>query len=204
MNLILMLATLLANAVAIALIYQFVKRDDKRSQIIFMAISFGIIYIAVSIIYAISGIGIDKSVNEAAKNYMTFLFVPIDVILLVPFVATKYVKYRAKKIKKEELVKRIIIITLIGIVILTIECFAFKNMKQNIKTINQNIEQTQQTNKENNKEDIQVDNKENETNITNIIMNNLTNNVTEANDRNNNSTNENTITKNEINSNKTY
>lgn len=148
MNLILMLAILITNIVAVGLVFQFVKRDDRRSQILFIAISFGIIYIAVSIAYAISGIGIDKSVNEAAKNYITFLFVPIDVILLVPFVATKYVKYKAKKISKKELVKRIITISIIGLVVLAGECAYFKSMKQNMKTINNNLEQTNQSDTE--------------------------------------------------------
>ena len=168
MNLLLMLATILANVVAVALIYQFVTKDDKRSQILFIAISFGIIYIAVSIIYAISSIGIEKSVNEAAKNYIIFLFVPINVILLVPFVATKYVKYRSKKIKKEVFIKRVISITLIALVLLTIECISFRGIKQNIKTINKNINQTKQ-------EENELDNKHNK--ITNQAVNELTNEV---------------------------
>ena len=60
MNIFIMLALLLANAIAIILIYQFVKKLPKMNKIIFIAASFAIVYLLVSIIYWISGFGIDR------------------------------------------------------------------------------------------------------------------------------------------------
>ena len=140
MSIFLTLAIFVANAIAILLVYQFVKKLEQTDKVIFIAMSVAIIYIAVSLIYWISGFGIDKSVNEATKNFLTFLFVPVNVILLVPFVATKYTKYKAKKISKRDFAERLIKVVLVGIVLLTIECIYFKSIKKNIKIINENIQ----------------------------------------------------------------
>ena len=144
MNIFLTLAILVANAIAIILIYQFVKKLEQMDKIIFIAVSVATIYIAVSLIYWISGFGLDSSVNEAAKNFITFLFVPVNVILLIPFVATKYTKYKEKKISKRKFAERVIKVVLVGIVLLTIECIYFKSIKKNIKLINNNIQNTTQ------------------------------------------------------------
>ena len=100
MNFVLMLAILGANIIAILLVYQFVKKIGKKESIIFIAISVAAIYIAVSIAYWISGFGIDDNINEAAKNSLVYLFVPVNVILLIPFIASKYAKFKEKKASK--------------------------------------------------------------------------------------------------------
>ena len=165
MSIFLTLAIFVANAIAILLVYQFVKKLEQTDKVIFIAMSVAIIYIAVSLIYWISGFGIDKSVNEATKNFLTFLFVPVNVILLVPFVATKYTKYKAKKISKRDFAERLIKVVLVGIVLLTIECIYFKSIKKNIKIINENIQNVKsQTN-------TITDEKENEK--TNTIVNEI-------------------------------
>lgn len=170
MNIFLLLAIFVANAIAITLIYQFVKRLEKMDAIIFIASSVAIIYIGVSIIYWISGFGIDSRINEAAKNFITFLFVPINVIVLVPFVAGKYAKYKTNKISKREYVERLIKVIVVGVIILIVECIYFKHMKTNIKILNTNIEQSVQ---ENNKQATNVIESDN----TNIISNEMTNEI---------------------------
>lgn len=144
-NLLLVLAILAANVIAILVVYQFVKRLPKKEAIIFIAIGFAITYICVSIIYWISGFGIDSKINSAAKDFMIFLFVPIDVIILVPFFATKYTKFKEKKIKKRDLAERIVKIAIVALIILIIECIYMRQIKNNIKNVNNNIEQNTQT-----------------------------------------------------------
>ena len=147
MNIFIMLAITLANIIAVLLVYQFIKKLPKMEKIIFIGASFAIIYVLVSIIYGISGFGIDERINEGAKDFIIFTFVPVNVILLVPFVASKYNKLRFKEVEKQELFKRLIVVTILGIIILSIECIYFKNMKSNIKILNDNkTEENNQTN----------------------------------------------------------
>ena len=175
MNIFIMLALLLANAIAIILIYQFVKKLPKMNKIIFIAASFAIVYLLVSIIYWISGFGIEKNINEEAKDFIIFAFVPVNVIIFIPFIASKYNKLMLKKIQKEDLIKTVVIVSILAFIVLTIEGFYFKGMKKNIKQVNETL--TKQTQKE---EKEQSDLSTNET-ITNNVTSNeiITNNANE-------------------------
>ena len=180
MNIFLLLAILLANAIALLLVYQFIKKLEKRDIVIFMAVSVASIYIGVSIIYWISGFGIDDRINEAARNFMTFLFVPINIILLIPFVASKYTKYKNGKINKRDFAERVIKVVVVAIIILALECIYFKHMKKNIKTLNNNIEQTMQqddSKKANIIEDVITNTIEED--MTNVIENSVATNIIE-------------------------
>ena len=134
MNIFIMLAILFVNVVAITLIYQFIKRLPKMEKIIFIGISFAIMYVAVSISYWISGFGIEETVNEALKSFIIYIFVPVNVIILVPFVARKYYKLRQNEIDKADLIKRIIIVSIIGVIILAVQTIYFKQIKKNIES----------------------------------------------------------------------
>ena len=59
MNIYLMIAILLANILGITIVYQFVKKLEKKEKLIFIAISVALMYILISIIYWFSGFGID-------------------------------------------------------------------------------------------------------------------------------------------------
>lgn len=195
MNIFIMLAIVVANLIAVLLVYQFIKKLPKTEKIIFIAISFAIIYVLVSIIYWISGFGIDSRINEAAKDFITFTFVPVNVILLVPFVATKYNKLRFKEIGKSEFIKRLIIVGIVGIVILIMECFYFKDMKNNIEILNNDV-------LENNEEEQNTENtniltneiytNEIGVNVTNVEVLNETTNTVIVNEENN------TLSQNEL------
>lgn len=102
-------------------------------KIIFIVASFAIMYITVGISYSISGIGIEETVNEALKSFMIYIFVPINVIILIPFVARKYYKWKQNEIDKESLIKTIIIVLIIGVIILTVQTIYFKQIKKNIQ-----------------------------------------------------------------------
>lgn len=133
MNIFIMLAIVVINIIATILIYQFVKRLPKMEKIIFIVASFAIIYVAVGVSYWISGIGIEKNINEALKNFIIYIFVPVNVIILVPFVARKYYKWKQNEINKESLIKRIIIVSIIGVIILVVQTIYFKQIKKNIE-----------------------------------------------------------------------
>lgn len=139
MNIFIMLAILFANAIAITLVYQFVKGLPKMEKIIFIGVSFAVMYVLVSISYWISGFGIEKNINEGLKNFITYIFVPVNVIILIPFVARKYYKWRQNEIDKESLIKRIIIVSIIGVLILTVETIYIKQIKKNIEAMKPTI-----------------------------------------------------------------
>lgn len=139
MNIFITLAILFANAIAITLVYQFVKELPKMEKIIFIGVSFAIMYVLVSISYWISGFGIEKNINEGLKNFITYIFVPVNVIILIPFIARKYYKWRQNEIDKESLIKRIIIVSIIGVLILTVETIYIKQIKKNIEAMKPTI-----------------------------------------------------------------
>ncbi len=199
MNIFIMLALLLANAIAITLIYQFVKKLPKMNKIIFIAASFAIVYLLVSIMYWISGFGIEKNINEAAKDFIIFAFVPVNVIIFIPFIANKYNKLMLKKIKKEDFIKTIVIVSILALIVLTIECLYFKGMKKNIKQVNETV--TKQTQQNEDKQSELSTNKIENTTINSIIENEQTNSI--KNEKINNISNniiENKITNNIVNS----
>lgn len=199
MNIFIMLALLLANGIAITLIYQFVKKLPKMNKIIFIVASFAIVYLLVSVIYWISGFGIEKNINEAAKDFIIFAFVPVNVIIFIPFIANKYNKLMLKKIKKEDFIKTIVIVSILALIVLTIECLYFKGMKKNIKQLNETV--TKQTQQNEDKQSELSTNKIENTTINSIIENEQTNSIKneKINDISNNII-ENKITNNIVNS----
>lgn len=143
MNIYIMLAIVLANIIAISIVYQFIKRLDKKEKIIFIAISVAIVYILISITYWISGFGIDEKIHSQCKEFVTYMFVPVNVILFIPFIAFNYIKFKDKKIKQEDLLKKVFIIAIIAVIVLIGEYFYFKNIQNNVKQISQNVEEKQ-------------------------------------------------------------
>lgn len=135
MNIYIMLAILFVNAIAITLVYQFIKRLPKMEKIIFIGASFAIMYVLVSISYWISSFGIEETVNEALKSFIIYIFVPVNVIILIPFVARKYYKWRQNETDKESLIKRVIIVSIIGVIILAVQTIYFKQIKKNIEAM---------------------------------------------------------------------
>mgnify|MGYP004602471507 CR=1 FL=1 len=158
MDIYLTIAIIIANIIAISITYQFIKKMSKKEIVLFLAISVAVMYILVSITYWISGFGIDSTVHEAMKNFVTYLFVPINVILFIPYFASQYRKFKNKKIKVQELSRKLSALVILLIVILVIEYFYFVNVQKNIKNMEQNqtntIVQNEQTTEINNNEGI--------------------------------------------------
>lgn len=131
-NLFMMIAILFVNVIAVVLTYQFIKVLDKKEKVIFIAIAVAVNYMIVSGVYALSGIGIDKVVTQSAQNFVTYMFVPVNMILVMPFIASTYSKFKLNKIKKEPLRNRIIAIAGWAILILVVEYFYFRSIALNI------------------------------------------------------------------------
>ena len=135
MNIFLTIAIALANVISLVTVYQFIKRLDKKQIIIFMAVSVAIMYILISIIYWFSGFGVDASIHEASKSFVLYLFVPVNVLLFIPYLASKYMKLKENEIKRSDFAKRVEILAVLLIVVLTLEFFYFRNIQTNIVNI---------------------------------------------------------------------
>ena len=142
-NIYLTIAIAVANIIAITITYQIIKKMPKRNKIIFLAISVAIMYILVSIVYWISGFGIEAKIHSALKNFVTYLIVPINVVLFVPYFALQYKKFIHKQLKVEQFSKKLSILVTILIVVLVVEYFYFVNIQKNVKNIQENAQQTQ-------------------------------------------------------------
>ncbi|MBP3255455.1 MAG: hypothetical protein J6M60_03075 [Clostridia bacterium] len=141
MNIFLIIAMILINIIAIVIVYQILKKQPKKEILIFIASGVAIIYLIISVIYWLSGFGIDTSVHESSKNFVVFMFVPINVILFMPYIAVQYKKIRQnKKIEKydiENLSKKVTIVILIFAGLSIGEFFYFKNIQNNIKELSE-------------------------------------------------------------------
>ena len=135
MNIFLTIAIALANIISLVTVYQFIKKLDQKQIVIFMAVSVGIMYILISLIYWFSGFGIDENIHEASKNFVLYLFVPVNVLLFVPYIASRYTKLRENQIKKSDFAKKIEISVVLLIVVLALEFFYFRNIQTNIANI---------------------------------------------------------------------
>ena len=171
MNIYLMLAIGLANIIAIAMIYQFIKKLDNKNKIIFMAASVAIMYALVSLVYWISGFGIEEKIHNNMKNFITYLFVPVNLILFVPYFASQYMKVKENELKVEKFAKKLSTLVVILIIVLIIEFFYFRNVQNNVNNIAENMVQNSlSSNTENT-----IKNQENEINetITNDVVSNI-------------------------------
>lgn len=167
MNLYLIIAILLANVLAIATVYQFIKKLPKKEILIFIAVSVACMYILISMVYGISGFGIEKSIHEGAKSFITYLFVPVNVLLFIPYLALQYRKLKQKEIKQEELAKKCSFLFVLLILVLIVEYFYFGNIQKNIIDISKQSEQTNQIQQN----EIVETNTKNEEMMQNAILN---------------------------------
>ena len=132
MNIFMMIAILVLNLIAVILIYQFIRTLEKKEKVIFIAVSIAINYMIISFVYWLSSFGIDKVVTQSAQFFVTYMFVPVNMILVMPFIANTYCKIKLKKIKQIPLRNRCIAIIVFFLIILIVEYFYFKNIQLNI------------------------------------------------------------------------
>lgn len=125
-------AIVFINAFAVALVYQFIKKLSSKEKLIFIAISLAIHYILITIVYWLSSFGVDKKVVDEASQFIIYMFVPINTILTIPFIANAYYKLKKNKLSKKKFTNRCILMLLLGIVILIIEYFYFQYIQTGI------------------------------------------------------------------------
>ncbi len=168
MSIYLIIAILLANIISILMVYQFIKKLEKKQILIFIAVSVAFMYILISMVYWISGFGKDETIHQATKDFVVYLFVPVNVILTVPYFALQYMKLRQKQIKIEVFVKKVSGLIILLCMILVVEYFYFCRIQTNIKNINTNINQAEKQNT------LETNSMENHEEMSNEMHNNET------------------------------
>ena len=148
--LIILLFTLILNIVKIKLKKYKLKEKKKKEKLVYIVVGTAIIYILTSIVYWISTNKIEiTEVSERGKDLITFLFVPINAIIILPLLASSYRKFKDGELDKEILIKRGIILGVILLVFLIIECIYFKNIQQQVVDMLNEQEQHQQQQEQN-------------------------------------------------------
>lgn len=152
---------ILLNVIAIALTYYCLDGLEKKDRVLFIAIGIAIMYMLTSFVYWLSTKGVEiKEVAEQCKNLITFLFVPINGLIVLPILAKSYRKYKIGRLKADKLRNRGILLAILLLGVLIVECSYFKDIQIGvIQMLNQNIQKQ--------------DSQESQTNqIENEVMNN--------------------------------
>lgn len=167
---VLLLFILIFNIVSIVLMYYCLGDIEKKEKIIFIAVGTGIMYILTSIVYWISTMGIEiTEVSETGKNLITFLFVPVNGLIILPILAKSYVKLKYGNISNKVFANRILVLAVLLIIILIIECNYFRQIQEQVVNLIKNNTDIQQETNTNQLSD--------ETN--NNSLDNLNNQITE-------------------------
>ena len=146
MDLYLLIATVLINGIAIGIVYQFIKKMEGKQKLIIIAMSIALMYILVSITYWISGFGIEEKIHEQTKNFIIYMFVPVNVILFIPYLASQYMKLKSRKIKIEKFLNKVATVIVLLLLVLVVEYFYFCNVQENIIEMENAIEQNKEIN----------------------------------------------------------
>lgn len=199
---------IVANLIAILLTYySFNKSIEKTKRLLYTMISVGVMYILILIVYSFSSIGIAKKASSAAKDMITYTFVPVNTILVLPFMIRSFNKRKENEITTSQLNMRATIVLIITIAILVSEFFYFRkiqqgiidiyNQKQNMESQNssqasQNLQNTENQNTSNTYQNIEenmvnvtIDSSTKDNSVNNTERSNTTSNTERGNTVNN-------------------
>ncbi len=125
---------LVLNVVTMLLTYKFLGSElEKKDKIIAIAVGFALLYVMVTGVYWISTSGIELGeIAGTAQNLITFAFVPVNGLLILPFLAISYRQLKQGNLKKETFKKRCIILGVLLVILLLIEYFYFKDIQNGI------------------------------------------------------------------------
>lgn len=130
---IILLFILILNIVSIVLMYYSLGSLSKKEKLIYIVVGTAIMYILTSIVYWFSTRGIEMNeVSERGKDLITFLFVPINGIIILPMLAKSYNKLKYGSLDKSVFLRRGIVLAIILLIALIIECMYFKNIQEQV------------------------------------------------------------------------
>lgn len=207
--LVILLFIIILNIVSIVLMYYCLADLTKKEKLIYIAAGTALMYILTTIVYWISTRGIEMTeVSEMGKNLITFLFVPINGIIILPLFAKSYYNYKMGGLDGSVLKKRAMVLGVILLIILIIECIYFKNIQEQVVNL---INEQRAADAAQEAEQPQLPNgitgiyitegneiEGNELGVENQVVVNNTENDADANSTTENNADENTISDNEV------
>ena len=128
---------LILNLVAIFLVYRFLGTAvEKKEKWIFIAGVMAFMYMLVSLVYWLSTKNINLGTDSnLGSNFITFTFVPVNGILVLPFLASSYRYWKEGRLKSEKFRNRIILSIVILVIVLVIEFFYFQDIQNGILSL---------------------------------------------------------------------
>ena len=137
MELFIYFCILALNILTVFLTYKFLGNDtEKKEKWIFVIVGFAIMYMLVSAVYWLSTKNIDLGIGAStAQNLITFAFVPVNGIAVLPFLARSYYYFKMGRLQQNKFKNRIILLVVALAIILIIEFFYFKNIQTGILNI---------------------------------------------------------------------
>ena len=143
---IIILFILILNIVSIALMYYCLGKEiSNKEKLVFIAAGTAIMYLLTLLVYWISTRNIEISeVSQTGKDLITFLFVPVNGILVLPLFAKSYSIFKNGIIKGNILRNRGIVLGIFLLIVLIIECFYFASIQEQV--VNLIKENTQKQN----------------------------------------------------------
>ena len=170
MDSIITLFIMAANVIAILLVYFSLEKNmNKQKKIITIMASIGSVYIITLVVYLLSSIGVEKtSAAETVRNAIIMAFVPVNVILFLPFLIRSFKKMQSKIITMDSLNRRVIAVAILAVIVLIAEGSYFRNYQKKLKELERNVSSNQ---------DAQAENLTNETNEQDIKGVNIVNEV---------------------------
>ena len=207
--LVILLFIIILNIVSIVLMYYCLADLTKKEKLIYIAAGTALMYILTTIVYWISTRGIEMTeVSEMGKNLITFLFVPINGIIILPLFAKSYYNYKMGGLDGSVLKKRAMVLGVILLIILIIECIYFKNIQEQVVNL---INEQRAADAAQEAEQLQLPNgitgiyitegneiEGNEIGVENQVVVNDTEDDADANSTTENNTDENTTSDNEV------
>ena len=114
---------------------------NRKVKFIYVILGLTVMLICTFIVFYISSAGLDyKNTNMIKKirNIMLAVFVPVNGLIIMPYLANMLSKIGTNEITQEKFKKRLLILAIILIVVLIFECSYFKNTQLGIlKIVNQ-------------------------------------------------------------------
>ena len=108
---------------------------DAKFKIIYIAIGLAIMFIVTLIIFNISSNGINyenSEITSQVRNILLAVFVPVNGIITMPYLAHLLGKTNNNEITKESFKKRCILLIIIFVLIIVFECSYFNSTQQGI------------------------------------------------------------------------
>ena len=125
---------MIANVVAGAIVYFSINKNwESKKKIVVLGIVFGGMYVIVSILFALSSIGLHASeLPSNAKMMLISAYVPVNIIAFIPFIIRSYNKVTEKELGEKKFENRLKLAGVIFIIVIIMEFFSIRGTVKNI------------------------------------------------------------------------